>query len=656
MGTEIIVCDQPFDIGHPVHNFKDKQNGYDAYIEGRTDNSGQIFASHPAPGMATRARRYRYRRRMGKRWREMNPKRALARLRKSVRQFVIHLDGCKDANMCYTVLHNQRGLSVHFMVDNDGTIYQTLDLADCAFHAGGVNEVSVGVELQNRGDARRFPNYKWYTGKNAREVVTCRVHGYLFKAYAFTDGQYKAMIAISRAMNEILNMPLVSPQTDGAPVLGLISQPRRFAGFLGHYHIERQKWDPGPWDFQRMFRGNNSKLTFPFSRLKKEKRTPRARDEDRRLNKEARQYFEKSEGTIGAYFPVGPLGRSRLWHGGVHLAAAEGTPIYAPLKGQMVAARMSSPCPVGSCNMILLRHHLASHLGQRVFYLLFFHLRQEEDNRFMQKIVPWLVRTREEQWRKDLALGRVAMMNEEVEAGELIAHVGSAGPPGSRSSQVHFAVFSPRDITRGLEDDKSPFWEIIKTPATKRLCDDAKIVGRIDTKGRRGDQYLSRKELREFFRYSGLRRELRRVGVKHLSEWTDNGWAEALEDAPDFARLPDKEKKRLIAQQITPTLWWTPEVASHAGLPSNGVVYSYHPVSFLLWFKQVMRRSASSRAVGIGSEEQYNNAKKEEQAPDTFKLDSESSHGVTDDEDRFTGHTSKKLTLEELANGYPDNK
>ena len=34
----------------------------------------------------------------------------------------------------------ERGLSVlHFLIDNDRTIYQALDPADCAFHAAGAN-------------------------------------------------------------------------------------------------------------------------------------------------------------------------------------------------------------------------------------------------------------------------------------------------------------------------------------------------------------------------------------------------------------------------------------------------------------------------------------------------------------------------------------
>ena len=643
MGSEIIVCEKRFDIGHKVVTFED-EGGYNAYLEYRTDNIGEIFASHPARGLERRAKRFRARRSMGR-------SRTLARLRQVARQFVVHLDGLRNARQCFNVLHNERGLSVHFMVDNDGTIYQTLDLVDCAFHAGGVNEVSVGVELQNRGDAHRFPNYY---PKGQRKVVTCSIHGHQFLAYDFTAAQYQAMIKLCQALNKILGIPLVVPQVSGDPVWSTISNPRRFKGYLGHYHIERQKWDPGPWDFQRMFRAVGSKVTFPLTRLPRGRRPRKEKEDDKKFRKDAEQHYEASEGTVGAYFPVGPLGRSRLWHGGVHLAAAERTPLYAPLMGQMVAARMAPGCPVGSCNFILMRHQLASHLGQRTFFSLYFHLMREEDTQWIKDIVPWLIRTRKATWRPQLELGRVALMHEEVEAGELIGHVGSAGPAGHRSSQIHFEIFSARDITRGLDDGKERFWEQITSTGRGRLCENPALIERIDEapRGKKGDGLLTRRELRQFFRYNPRRQHMRRLAVRHRSEWTPGGWEDELARAADFAALPAKERQRLLAQQIKPTLWWTPALAAHAGLPADGMVHSYHPVGFLVWFRRLVHRSASLRSIGIGSEDKWAG----KPPPDTFKLDGESSDGVADEEDFHSGDAGQKLTLEDLVDGYPKGK
>ena len=71
-----------------------------------------------------------------------------------VRQFVVHHDGCHSADMCFNVLQNERGLSCHFLIDNDGTIFQTLDLALAGWHAAAWNFGSIGVEFCNYGDAK----------------------------------------------------------------------------------------------------------------------------------------------------------------------------------------------------------------------------------------------------------------------------------------------------------------------------------------------------------------------------------------------------------------------------------------------------------------------------------------------------------------------
>ena len=51
-------------------------------------------------------------------------------LQRVVDQFVIHYDVAGTSRNCFEVLQDKRGLSVHFMLDLDGTIYQSLDLKE----------------------------------------------------------------------------------------------------------------------------------------------------------------------------------------------------------------------------------------------------------------------------------------------------------------------------------------------------------------------------------------------------------------------------------------------------------------------------------------------------------------------------------------------
>lgn len=71
-------------------------------------------------------------------------------LKTTVDQLVLHYDAAGLSSECFRVLHH-RGLAIHFMCDIDGTIYQTLDLKEVAYHATIANTRSIGVEIAQIG-------------------------------------------------------------------------------------------------------------------------------------------------------------------------------------------------------------------------------------------------------------------------------------------------------------------------------------------------------------------------------------------------------------------------------------------------------------------------------------------------------------------------
>src|SRR5688572_21042800 len=75
----------------------------------------------------------------------------LASLADKVDQFVYHFDVTGTSSQCFFILHDVRGLSVHFMLDVDGTIYQTCDVKERAAHGTVSNDRSVGIEIANIG-------------------------------------------------------------------------------------------------------------------------------------------------------------------------------------------------------------------------------------------------------------------------------------------------------------------------------------------------------------------------------------------------------------------------------------------------------------------------------------------------------------------------
>ena len=571
-----------------------------------------------------------------------------------IKQFVIHHDGCMSAEMCFNVVQNERGLSVHFLLDNDGTIYQTIDLGLMAYHAADWNLYSIGIELCNFGDAKQRPAYYDHVTiadqKREKEVVKINKNPLL--AFTYNKAQMQSLSALSRELLKLLpNLPAEYPQSspgqqswDTMPDAN--QQRERYAGYVGHYHLTAQKWDPGPFDFKQFCTGlRGGKFCFPIfpkGEPKKLKDGPETRPEipaDRsELDQDAKELYKLNEQRAdGGFFPVGPWGDQRLWHGGIHLAAKEGAPVFAPFAGRLVAARMGPPSPIGSVNFVLLRHDVALG-GQRVqFYSLYMHLLNEATPPPGDKPVVWL---ESEAWKKDYKAGVVTLLDEPISAGAVIGRVGTAGPEALARGQVHVEFFSVGQ----LFDGKDP-WVLVDGSASGRFCDSPVITAVIDTNK---DKILQREELREFYA-GGSQEDMRYLVTLHVSEWTaEPSWVEELAVPKDFKKLKRAELEALVAEQITPGLWWDARVAKHCRLPVEGVVYHYHPVFFVKWFNQQLIEA-------------------QEKAP-TKKLDESDARaipkGITDDLGDKAGTSmrsaaegaddacNEKLTLQELVKGF----
>ncbi len=560
-----------------------------------------------------------------------------------IKQFVVHHDGCLTADMCFNVLQNERGLSVHFLLDNDGTIYQTIDLAWMAYHASEWNIASIGVEMCNRGD--RIADKDYYAKhKMARTPKACRINGHTFDAWDYTPEQYDSFRRLARALTRLLpNLPVDFPQSspgvqtwDTLPM----SASFGFAGYIGHYHLTAQKWDPGPFDFKDFCSKVRGAFCFPVFAKDDPKRVddqPKVPEQTEKLKAAADDLYKINEAKAdGGFFPVGPWGESRLWHGGVHLIAREGAEVFSTFPGRLVAARMGPPSSIGSVNFVLLRHEMT--LGkQRVqFYSLYMHLQDEHKSK--DKPIDWI--TKSEAW-KSVKPGDVALLDEAVGAGAVIGHVGTAGPAELSRAQIHVEFFSVADLFSEL-----PGWQLVDGSASGRFCEAPEVDGIIDTDH---DGMLSHQELVNFYSGGGGA-QLHYMITLHVSEWTaDPSWGDALRVPKDFKKLKPAEIDALVADQITPGLWWDAKTAAHCKLPVDGVVYHYHPISFVAWFNQQMVDAATASA---GDKVDVKDAKG---VPP----------GVTDDLGDKLGTTmrstttdvaedpcNKNLTLKEMVLGY----
>lgn len=168
--------------------------------------------------------------------------------RRNIDLFVTHWDVCLSSSICQRVL-DKRGISVHFLIDNDGTIYQTLDTTHIGWHAGSVNSRSVGVEIANA----YYPKWQsWYEKKGfgSRGVLKdSTVNGRKLETHLdFYPIQKEALKALAKAINKGLGIPLEAPQNiNGTEYTDTLSKPKlkAFSGFIHHYHQTSKKIDCG---------------------------------------------------------------------------------------------------------------------------------------------------------------------------------------------------------------------------------------------------------------------------------------------------------------------------------------------------------------------------------------------------------------------------
>jgi N-acetylmuramoyl-L-alanine amidase len=282
-GDEIMVCGQLFHTGTPVVLWTDP-GGYDAYrVERRFvpyERSSWAATTQDTKSIDT-PNRY------GLRDGVLTPTQiekvrgggwSLALLQDKIDQLIYHYDVDGTSRGCFKSLQDGRGLSVHFMLDLDGTIYQTLDVKEKAWHATIANSRSIGIEIANRG-AYSTPNLleQWYAedadgrtrvtipsslgdgGERTKNfiarpirdgIVRGEIQGEQLAQYDFTPQQYAALIKLTATLCTIF--PKITCDYPRDPHGRLIThklpdaQLAAYHGLLGHYHIQTNKQDPGP--------------------------------------------------------------------------------------------------------------------------------------------------------------------------------------------------------------------------------------------------------------------------------------------------------------------------------------------------------------------------------------------------------------------------
>ncbi|MFT4647703.1 MAG: N-acetylmuramoyl-L-alanine amidase [Glaciecola sp.] len=276
IGQEIVICGERFSIGAPVVLWTEP-NGYNGYSTERHFVNKPKPEKSPAPGTL----RYDPGRvsRDGNRTQLVTAdSRSVQQLGEVVDQFVLHYDVCGASQSCFKVLHDHRGLSVQFMLDVDGTLYQTVDLREQCWHATKANTRSIGVEIAHIGGRGRrnlrqmeswyvrdadglrvqFPTWLGDGGVRTPDFIArpqrdFRLEGVIQGEhrfmYDYTPEQYETLIRLSAVLCQVFpRMQPDAPRDASGQVSDRVLSDGDFAGFggiLGHYHVQRNKVDPG---------------------------------------------------------------------------------------------------------------------------------------------------------------------------------------------------------------------------------------------------------------------------------------------------------------------------------------------------------------------------------------------------------------------------
>lgn len=161
---------------------------------------------------------------------------------------VTHWDAALSAKSCYNIL-KKREISSHFVIDNDGTIYQMVDAQNIAWHAGirKVNNVSIGIDFSN-AYYLKYQDYYRRKGFGKRPILTdSNVHGRRLKPHlGYYPVQIEAYKALLKSLHDYYGIKLECPLEVGGRMLCGVSEEAaqgKFKGVVSHFHLTKRKID-----------------------------------------------------------------------------------------------------------------------------------------------------------------------------------------------------------------------------------------------------------------------------------------------------------------------------------------------------------------------------------------------------------------------------
>jgi N-acetyl-anhydromuramyl-L-alanine amidase AmpD len=219
-----------------------------------------------------------------------------------------------------------------------------------------------------------------------------------------------------------------------------------------------------------------------------------------------------------------------------------------------------------------------------------------------------------------------------VKAGEVIGTVGEFSDGGESRPMIHVEVFADETWKKAIDMGvHARYWvEIEEDVGSDLRVETPDVLNLFSTsasrrKGRSFFQRVQREvlplEIEQFFgllgENEGAKQWLRKAITRHVSEWSDQvDWVKALSAAQTWAEkvhdfnalFQDRSGAQRMGifsteiRKFLPFIWLNAEVAEHIGLQVKGawtgVVYHFHPITFLYWL--TYHSSSRVKALSVG--------------------------------------------------------
>jgi N-acetyl-anhydromuramyl-L-alanine amidase AmpD len=603
----------------------------------------------------------------------------LASLAAVVDKIVLHHDGTWNSRDCFLVLKERR-LSTNLMIDTDGTIYQAMDLRERAFATGGLfNSRGIGIDMNTPATVDHFNN-----GELGRQQLALRggfitgtVHGGKVTSSGYTEEQYLSLIAVILGVHKLMPKIRLFPPLDatGNVIWTKIENALTFTGFMGHFHCDTNKWDPGPgFDWQRVMiglHGERNSMPVDLPQVPNLSKVYNVGE----LRIVAEKYYINVESGGSGYYPIST---SQAWHSGVNLHVPLGTPVRCMASGKIIAVRNVQDTELGSPSFVLVRHTIRSEpkevkveegkegggpkdpkaketFVEQHWFSLYMHLNFIPEDTPEEKRPAWykflspteagglaepppasLDGDQDGDRRPrvgkpnfaSLRGGRIVLLDLEVAAGEILGYIGTFGVSEEfQEPMVHVEAFSA---------DEDPLFDPTQFPDRWRLVeadegnDSLADIGEIwrpileetDLLGEEarvrelGRRILAPSEIKEFFQSTAIKKELFRTYVcRHVSEWSDSlNWAQTAPIAVGW-KWQTQEAYQAFLDRWAPFMWLNNEVAEHAKINQQRLIWTYHPVTLLTWLHENYGRQLSPEEfqTGLSNEALREEAEKDRQ-------------------------------------------